>query len=70
MKAIVSCSINYTFECDIPAGSKDIVWIADCADPIYGDIVKLLTEDKLNYDSTINSVVDSFTGEVLYVNKD
>lgn len=66
MKALVNCSINYSYLCDVPAGTKDVEWVADCADPAYGELCKILDNFHLDYNGCLNSVVDSFTGEVLY----
>lgn len=68
MKVSVNCSITYSFEAVIPAeGVSDLLSYVDSCDPAYFSICKVLAREGLNYDGTINSIVDNETDEVLYV---
>ena len=66
MRVSVNCSVTYSFEVDIPAeGVNDLPCYVDSCDPVYRDICKVLTEKGLNFEGTINSIVDEETNEVL-----
>ena len=66
MRVSVNCSVTYSFEVDVSKNVADLLcYVASC-DPVYFDICKVLAEKGLNYDATINSIVDDETDEVLY----
>lgn len=66
MRVSVNCSVTYSFEVDVSKNVADLpCYIASC-DPVYFDICKLVAEKCLNYDATINSIVNDETDEFLY----
>ena len=66
MRVSVNCSVTYSFEVDVSKNVADLPCYVDSCDPVYFDICKVLAEKGLNYDATINSIVDEETDEVLY----
>lgn len=66
MRVSVNCSVTYSYEVDVSKDVADLPCYVDSCDPVYYDICKLLAEKGLNYDATINSIVNDETDEFLY----
>ena len=70
MKVSICAQVTYVYECEIPdeTDSIDLLLECDIADPVYGKLCKLLSENHLNFDGEIISIQDDETGEILYAN--
>ena len=71
MKIVVNCSVNYTFEADVPddAGIQDGLDYrdyADIEDPVYQKIVNVLRENRIDFDGEITLIYDKDTYKTLY----
>ena len=65
MRVSVCARVTYRYEAEIP-DDMDIESTADSADPVYPRFVKALTNEGLNYEGEIVSIVDAETDEVYY----
>lgn len=65
MKVTVSCTIGYTYECEIDDDASDILIAADAADPVYFQTSRLLTSHSIQADGRIVSIIDE-NGRYLY----
>lgn len=67
MKVCVCAQITYLYdvELDAPFDDSDIITI-DSADPVYGNICKLMDKECLAFEGRLVSVVDDETDEILY----
>ena len=68
MKVSVAVAFYYNYETEIPDDitKKDLPWICDIRDTVYGDITKVMLKANLNYDAETTSIVREDTDEVIY----
>lgn len=74
MKVSVNVQINYDYSVDIPEewdgerveSTDDIIFLADCDDPVYSDLCKILHRAGLNYIGNTVSVINEETEEVIW----
>lgn len=60
MKVTVSCTIDYTYECEIDDNAPDVLIAADAADPMY-----FQTSHPIQAEGRITSIIDE-NGRYLY----
>ena len=67
MKVSVCAQVTYLYEVelDTPFDSSDIDTVNE-ADPVYGEICKLMDKEDLGFEKRLVSVADDKTGEILY----
>ena len=69
MKYSVCVSLNYVYDVEIPDGcienKDDIVPECDSADPVYSDLMRVLTDNHVYGDGITTSIVDE-NGEIIY----
>ena len=65
-KVSVCCQVTYQFEYETNVEKEQIPWDADTNDPVYKEICKILTDNHLNHDGIILSIVDEETDEILF----
>ena len=70
MKISVAVAVYYNYEVEIPDNtSREAIPLkCDIEDPVYKDIAKILTNEKLNFDAEITSIIKEDTDEeiILY----
>ena len=74
MKVSVGCRIYYTFEAEIadttngkPNSVEDTVFLSDCEDPVYPQLIKIFHDNRIDYDGAITSIINTDTGEEIWV---
>lgn len=73
MKISVSVSLNYSYLVDIPeeidgiaVDRDDILFLADCEDPVFDNLCKVLEKADVDFSTETNSIVNEETGEMVW----